>query len=276
MKYEDSEKNVRIVAKEINIDEDVEFGKDISVMVKGEFRIGSYSRLGDNTQIRGNNVVFGKHLFNTSGLRIGGGGRQHPTANLKIGMRCTIHNNIINICEPVEIGDDVGLSSEVAIITHGYWLSVFEGFPASFSGVKIGNGVIVGYRSVILMGVTIADFAVIGANSTVVHSLLNKGVYVGSPARLIREIVPLTSVQREVKLDEIIVKYLQIAKYHGFSPKIKASYPFVRLNGFRVNVETFEFEGMEDEETDDFRDYIRKWGIRVYTKRPFRSKFAFE
>ena len=275
MRYENSEKNIKILAKEINIGKSVEFGKDISIIAKGNFKIGNYSRLGDNTQIKGNNIIFGKHLFNSSGLRIGGGGRQHPSANFKIGDRCTIHNNFINVCEPVEIGDDVGLSAEVAIITHGYWLSVFEGFPTCFSGVKIGNGVIIGYRSLILMGVTIADLVVVGANSTVTHNLIQKGIYAGIPARLIKKIVPLTSAQRVKKLDEIIAKYLQIAKYHGLNPKIKVNYPCVELNDFKFNVETFKYEGTEDEETDDLRDYIRKWGIRIYTKRPFKSHFTF-
>jgi len=275
MKYENSDKNIKIVAKKISIGKSVEFGKNILVTVKNEFKIGNYSRLGDNTQIMGNNIIFGEHLFNSSGLRIGGGGRQHPDANFKIGDRCTIHNNFINVCEPVEIGDDVGLSPETSIITHGYWLSVFEGYPASFSGVKIGNGVIVGYRSLILMGAKIADFVVIAANSTVTHSITKKGIFAGTPARFIKEIVPLTLDQRIKKLDEIITKYLQIAKYHDLNPAININYPYIEIKRFRFNVETFKYEGTEDAETDDLRDYIRKWGIRIYTKRPFKSSFSF-
>lgn len=275
MKYENSEKNIKIIAKEINIGKSVQLGKDILITVKGEFKIGNYSRLGNNTQILGNNIIFGEHLFNSSGLRIGGGGRQHPNANFKIGNRCTIHNNFINICENVEIGDDVGLSPETAIITHGYWMSVFEGFPAAFAGVKIGNGVIVGYKCLILMGVEISDFVVVGANSIVTHNLPKKGIYVGTPARFIKGIIPLTSEQRVKKLDEIITNYLPIAKYHGIKPNIKLDYPYVEINDFKFNVETFEYEGTEDEETDDLRDYIRKWGIRIYTERPFRSHFTF-
>jgi len=275
MKYENRKKNILISAKEIEIGKKVQFGNSISIAVKGKFKIGDYSRLGNNIEIKGNNISFGRHLFNSTGLRIGGGGRQHPNANLSIGNRCTIHNNFINICEPVEIGNDVGLSQYVDIITHGYWLSVFEGYPTSFSGVKIGNGVIVGYRSLILMGVEIADFAVIGANSTVTHSITKKGIFAGTPARYIKEIVPLTLEKRIKKLDEIMAKYLHIAKYHGLNPNIKVEYPFLFVNEFKCNVETFEYEGREDDETDDLRDYIRKWGIRIYTERPFKSKFSF-
>jgi len=277
MKYEDNEKNVKIVAKEINIGHSVVFGQDVSISVKGEFRIGDHSRLGNDTQILGNNIIFGEHLFNSSGLRVGGGGRQNPTANLHIGDRCTIHNNFINVCEPVVIGNDVGLSPDVNLTTHGYWLSVLEGFPAKFEGINIGNGVIVGSRSSILMGVEIADRVVVGAGSVVTKSLTSqKSIYAGNPARFIRAIAPLSADARIEMMDAIIEKYSHIAQYHGINPEIKVDYPSIEINEFKINVETFEYDGTEDEETDDFRDYIRKWGIRIYTNRGFKSNFSFE
>lgn len=273
-KYEDLNKNIKIIANQIGIGKNVQFGNNIDISVKGNFEIGDFSRLGNDTHIRGNNVKFGMHLFNSSGLRIGGGGRQHPNANFEIGDRCTIHNNFINACEPVIIGNDVGLSPDTSILTHGYWLSVLEGFPASFSGVKIGNGVIVGYRSLLMMGISIAEYAVIGANSVVTKSITQKGIYAGNPARFIKEISPLSYEEKIKKVHEIIeINYMPIAEYHGLNPKIKFDYPFIELNNFRFNVETFEYWGTEDEETDDLRDYIRKLGIRIYTERPFKSKF---
>ena len=273
-KYEDLKKNIKIVANQINIGTNVEFGNNIDVSIKGNFELGNFSRLGSDTHIRANNVKFGNHLFNSSGLRIGGGGRQHPNANFEIGDRCTIHNNFINACEAVVIGNDVGLSPDTSILTHGYWLSVLEGYPASFSGVKIGDGVIVGYRSLLMMGVSIADYCVIGANSVVTKSIPKKGIYAGNPAHFIKDIIPLSLEQRIKKTQEIISDhYMPIAQYHGLNPKIKVDFPFIELNDFRFNVETFEYWGTEDEETDDLRDYIRKWGIRIYTERQFKSKF---
>jgi acetyltransferase-like isoleucine patch superfamily enzyme len=273
--FEIPDKNVKIIANQINIDEKTEFGKNINIRLKGEFRMGKYSNLGNNTTMLGNNVSIGMHLFNSSGLTIGGGGRQHPNANFSIGDRCTIHNNFINVCEEVVIGDDVGLSPETSILTHGYWLSVLEGYPATFSGVKIGNGVIVGYRSLIMMGVEITDNCVIGAQSVVTKNLLQKGVYAGAPAKFIKEIKSLSVEEKIQKTQEIINHYLPIANYHELNPKIRLEFPFITINDFRVNVETFEFSGIEDDITDDFRDYVRKWGIRIYTERPFRSHFKF-
>lgn len=275
MKYENFEKNISIIADEIEIGENVSFGKNIHVRLKGRFSIGNFSRLGNNTEILGNNASFGAHLFHSSGLKIGGGGRQHPDANFTIGDRCTIHNNFINVCEPVIIGNDVGLSPETSILTHGYWLSVLEGYPASFSGVKIGHGVIVGYRSLIMMGVEIADYCVVGAQSVVTKSIKNKGIYAGSPAKFIKEIVPLNVEERIVKIEHIISEYKKIAKYHNLEPTIMFDFPWVTVENFKVNFETLYFEGDETITTDDFRDYLRKWGIRIYTKRPFTSNFQF-
>lgn len=269
MKFEIPEKNVRIVAGSIEIGSSVVFGRDVDINVFGEFQVGDFSVIGSNTQIRGNNIVIGSHLFNSSGLRVGGGGRYHPNADLEIGHRCTIHNNFINVCEKVRLGNDVGLSPETSVLTHGYWLSVLDGYPASFAGVDIGDGVIIGYRSLIMMGVTIFPGCVIGAQSVVTKSIKEPGIYAGSPARFIRGIESLSVEQRIEKLQDIVMRYQEIARYHGLTPHIEIDYPFVTVDDFRINAETYEYWGVETVVTDDFRDYVRKWGIRVYTARPF-------
>lgn len=274
MKYEDTEKNISIIADKIEIGENVEFGNNIDVKVRNHFKIGDYSRLGDNCHIRGHSIYFGDHLFNSSGLKIGGGGRNNPDSILNVYNRCTLHNNFINICKRVEIGNDVGLSPEASILTHGYWLSVLDGYPASFEGVTIGNGVIVGYRSLIMMGVSIADKSIIGAQSVVTKSIDRPGIYAGSPARFIREIIPLTKQEKQDRINKIIIDYFPIANYHKVKyNKIEVNYPYIYFNDFSINVENSEYySGTEDENTDDFRDYLRKYGIRIYTKRPFKSK----
>ena len=274
--FEDKDKNIRISARSINIGHEVSFGNNISISVKGDFSIGDHSRLGNNVSIRGNNIRFGKHLFHSQGLQIGGGGRQHPDADFEIGDRCTIHNNFINVCEPIKIGNDVGLSQDVAIITHGYWLSALEGYPAAFAGVTIGDGVIIGYRTIILMGVEIGENCVVGANSTVTRSILQKGIYGGTPAKFIKEITPLNEAEQIQKTEEIIDNYRKIAEYHDLKPEIEINFPVVRIDDFEVNFLTMEYTGEETIVTDDFRDYVRKWGIRIYTRRPFTSNFTFD
>lgn len=275
--FEIKEKNVRICAKELHIGNQVSFGKNVNISVKGRFKIGDLSHIGSNTQMRGNNIEIGKYFYTSGDLRVGGGGRQHPGANLTVGDRCTFCNNLLNVCEPIVIGNDVGLSEDVSLITHGFWLNALEGYPAAFSGITIGDGVIVGYRTIIMFGVDIAPKIVIGANSTVTRSLIKHGVYVGSPARFIKEIVPLTHEEKVKKTEHIIAEYMKVAEYHDLSPMIEIQYPMVSVNNkFFVNFETLEFDGEEDLVTDDFRDYVRKWGIRIFTKRPLQSHFSFD
>ncbi|MHA1800046.1 MAG: acyltransferase [Candidatus Helarchaeota archaeon] len=276
MIMKDKEKNLYISAKKIEIGEDVTFKNNIDIRVKGIFSIGDRSRLGTDVVIRGNNIKIGNDLFHSYGLRIGGGGSMHPNANLTIGDRCTIHNNFINVCEEVKIGNDVGLSEDVAIITHGYWLSVLDGHPAKFSGVTISDRVIIGYRSIILMGVTINENTIIGANSVVTKDLEKNGVYAGNPVRLIKKLIPVPKEKRPIKVQEILEEYKKISNYHGINPSIKLEYPNIYVNRCVFNVETLQFNGEEDRETDDFRDYVRKWGLRFYSKRPFQSVWSWD
>lgn len=274
MKYEDDLNNIFIKAKSIDIGNNVSFGGNIRVDVRGNFSIGDRSRLGYDVKIEGHNMFIGKDLYHSEGLRIGGGGHTNPTANFSIGDRCTIHNNYINIAEPVIIGNDVGLSPDVTIQTHGYWLSVLKGFPTKFSGVTIDDGTIIGYRSMILMGVHVHKNIVIGANSVVTKSLTEpNSIYAGNPARFIRKVISLLKKERMEIINHIIDKYKEIASYHEIDPNITVNYPYIYVNKCKFNVEKLKFSGEEDRETDDFRDYIRKWGIRFYSDRPFVSVY---
>jgi len=167
----------------------------------------------------------------------------------------------------------VGLSPDVTIYTHGYWLSPLEGFPMKFGPVTIEDGVIVGYRSLILMGVTIGRRAVIAAQSVVTKSLEGNAVYAGNPARKIKDIVPLPEDKRIELVSAILEEYKRVADYRGLNPKIKLAYPWILVNNACFNVETLEHSGAEDEETDDFRDFVFHHGLRFYTKRPFKVTF---
>jgi len=276
MKYNDEINNVSIDAGAIDIGTNVVFGKNVFIKVLGEFQIGDYSKIGDNSIIMGNNIKMGKWFYNSDQLRIGGGGRFGPEANFSCGDRAVILNSFINVCKPVTIGDDFNMSEESTILTHGYSLSVLDGYPASFEAVKIGNSVEIGYRSLVLMGVEIVSKCVIGAQSIVTKALTQSGIYVGSPAKYIKPLVPLNYEQRIEILNHILNEYQKIALFHGVTSNIKFNYPYITMKEFTLNVENYKYEGKEDEDTDDLRDYLRKWGIRIYTTRPFKSKISIK
>ena len=86
MIWRNDDKNQVIEAKEIQIADDAILGRNIDIRVKGVFKLGKRSVLGDGAFIRGNNIIFGDDLYNSGHLNVGGGGRLHPTANLTMGV----------------------------------------------------------------------------------------------------------------------------------------------------------------------------------------------
>ena len=269
MIYEDE--GVFIQAGEIVLGTDCSFGKNVDIRCVDRFALGDRSHLGDDVKIRGRSVSFGDDLYHSSGLDVGGGGCDRPRSTLRIGDRCTIHDNHINIAEPVYIGDDVGLSPAVTIYTHGFWWNVLHGFPAEFRSVTIGNGTIIGYRTLILPGVNIGEFCVVGAQSVVTKDLPGKSICVGSPCRKLKDIEPPPYIKKRAYVEIILREYREIAEYHGISPFISLEFPEVRVNNCTFNLLDLNFEGEEDMETDDFRDAMRRYGLRFYSERPFRS-----
>ena len=282
--YTDFNKNISIEANDLQIGKNVSFGRDIHIKVRGKFHLGDHSHLGDHVSMKGENIIIGKHFYysplNNLGLVVGGGGNNSPNANLTVGDRCVFHNSLINICEPVTIGDDVGLSNYVDIISHGFWYSVLQGYPAQFNGVNIGNNVIIGWRSTIMMGVDIADNTVIGSQSNVVKSLKqSNAVYVGNPAKLVKQIEEPDVVTKYTMLTSILDDLKELLDHYNVTiPIVRINYPYVHITDtklhadFVFNVDDFTYKGTESDLTDAIRDFLRKRGIRIYTKRPFAFK----
>lgn len=262
---------VFIEAGKIEVGENVSFGKDIVVNVKDTFHIGDRSRLGDGARIEGRFVSIGDDHYNSGGLNIGLNRRDYPDAVCIIGKRSTTHNNKIDLSRSVDIGSDVGLSPDVTIYTHGYWLSILEGYPAKFLPVSIGNGVIVGYRSLVLPGSTIGDRAVVGGQSVVSGRLEGGWVYAGSPAKKIRPIKPPSPEEKKREAKKIIEDYKEFASYRGVVVDVVFDYPVVIVNECSFELEKLVCVGREDEVTDDFRDFVFRRGLRYYTKRRFKA-----
>ena len=203
---------------------------------------------------------------------IGGGGANFPYAKLKIGDRVVCHTGHINLASPVTIGNDVGLSHDVDLITHGFWYSVLEGYPRVFKEINIGNNVIIGWKTVIMSGVTIADNTVIGSHSTVTKSLLDaKAIYAGSPAKLIKHITEPTLQEKQQMLESLIVDFKDLMTYYDVPEfNINAQHPYLLINQLSINVNDFSYTGEHDAITDAFRDFARRYGIRIYVPHGFK------
>lgn len=264
----DYDNNSFIEATSIEIGSNFKIGSNVKIKVRNNFKIGSNCVFNNDVNINAYDVFIGDYFFHlTPGLNIGGGGSQFPEAIIKIGDRCVLHNNYINLAHNIIIGNDVGISPDVDILTHGFWNSALEGYPYAYKPVKINDGVILGQRSFILMGVEIETNCVIGANSTVTKSLLRaNSVYAGNPARFIRRILPISTEQKISISNEIMNRYKSLTNISFIY-----EYPLIKINEATINLENKTISGLEDDDTDRFRDFIRRYGIKIYTPRGFKS-----
>jgi acetyltransferase-like isoleucine patch superfamily enzyme len=316
-------KNVRIAPRasvfshDVHIDQGTKIDSDARIIAYEKLKIGKNSIIGRNAKFKARNIEIGDFFYsdhNPTPLVIGGGGADRPTARIKIGSRCVIHDSFINVCMPVEIGDNVGFSAGSTIVTHGFWNSVIEGYNSEFAPVKIGNNVIIGYRAVILPGVTIGDYCTIGAGAVVTKSFPSYCVIGGVPAKIIKsqpDYPKKLTFEDKIKIMEHLMKeYAELLedKVDGitltkdddaliiegeylsrkfqiiFSPSIR-SRPYdnrlrnifltfgtmrVSEKDFLINLLDYSCGGKDDEITDDLRDFLRHYGIRVFS-RGFRS-----
>ncbi len=108
--------------------------------------------------------------------------------NVRIGIKCKIQSHAF-ICEFVTIGNNCFISHGAMFINDTF----SGGGPAGgnkdlWKSTNIGNNVSIGTNATILP-VTICDHVVIGAGSVVTKDIDEPGVYVGNPAKKIRDII---------------------------------------------------------------------------------------
>ncbi|GAB2912872.1 hypothetical protein GCM10027278_37000 [Paralcaligenes ginsengisoli] len=61
-------------------------------------------------------------------------------------------------------------------------------YPASFSGVTVRRGASIGANATILPGITIGEYAMVGAGSVVTKDVEAYTIVVGNPAKVIRRL----------------------------------------------------------------------------------------
>ena len=127
-----------------------------------------------------------------------GGQEAHFTCNenaiLKIGNHVGISHCAITAAESVVIGDDVLIGSNCMICDTDFHSIDFEkrnslnDDTVKTAPVLIKKGAFIGARSIILKGVTIGEYSVIGAGSVVTKSVPDGEMWGGNPARFIKKI----------------------------------------------------------------------------------------
>ncbi len=118
--------------------------------------------------------------------------------NIFIGPFVEIQNNTIIgdntriqshsfICEKATIGKNCFIGHGVMFTNDDLKKGKITRNSKLFKKTKIGNNVVIGSNST-LLPVSITSGAVIGAGSTVTKNINVKGIYAGSPAKLLRKI----------------------------------------------------------------------------------------
>jgi UDP-3-O-[3-hydroxymyristoyl] glucosamine N-acyltransferase len=115
----------------------------------------------------------------------------HPGPVLFIHDRVRMRGASISAVKSVVIEEAVGIAFGVYISDHSHGFDL-PGVPirdqpiSDPRPVRIGRGAWLGQNVVVLPGVTIGEYAVIGANSVVTHDIPPRSVAVGAPARVVR------------------------------------------------------------------------------------------
>lgn len=104
-----------------------------------------------------------------------------------IGKNCKIQSHTF-VCELVTIGDETIVAHGVMFINDTFAIGTpANGDKKLWRETTIGKGVSIGSNATILP-VDICDNVVIGAGAVVVDNIEVSGVYVGNPAKKIRDI----------------------------------------------------------------------------------------
>jgi len=115
--------------------------------------------------------------------------------DVTIGRNCKISSHTF-VCEGVSIGDNCFIGHGVMFINDRFPCSVnasgalasLEDWEHRFVRTQIGREVSIGTNATIMGGITVGDGAYIGAGSVVTKDIPAGQVWVGNPARYLREV----------------------------------------------------------------------------------------
>jgi len=152
--------------------------------------LGARARIGQGCRVAAGTgeVVLGDDVLLHPYVIIGAGGRG---GSVRIGNRSTINSfACLYGFGGLTIGDDVivGPGATLVAQTHDFARTdiPIKDQGSSGRGARIGNGVWIGARAVILDGVTVGEGAIVGAGAVVTRDVAPYDIVVGNPARVIR------------------------------------------------------------------------------------------
>jgi UDP-2-acetamido-3-amino-2,3-dideoxy-glucuronate N-acetyltransferase len=154
-----------------------------------------YCRIAPDVKLRKNVKIFS--FVNLYGCEIGENSKigtfVEIQKNAVVGRNCKISSHTF-ICEGVSIEDDVFIGHNVTFINDLYPHSTTVGDRMQTEDdwkvvpTLVKKGASIGSSATILAGVTIGEYAMVGAGAVVTKDVPNRTIVAGNPARVLRPI----------------------------------------------------------------------------------------
>jgi acyl-[acyl carrier protein]--UDP-N-acetylglucosamine O-acyltransferase len=254
----------------------VSIGSDNEFLVEEFLYIGSCGHIGNQNSFTAREIRFGDYLYLDSQVVVGLGGCYTQDSILLVGNGVMVCSRAkLNPNYMIQIGNGVGIGEYVDIWTHGSYPPILDGFPAQFGPVSIGDNVWLPTKTIVMPNVDIGSNVVVAAMSVVNKNLPTGCLAGGVPARVIKANVYPNhdSVANDDKVCEIIYEYERLAEYKKLDVHIEfvQNAGAVYMNGRRFDFVRMTVDGPLDIVQEDFRDFMRRRGIKFFTGLPFRS-----
>ena len=173
--------------------------------------IGEGTKIWHFAQVRegakiGKNCIVGKSVYIDAEVEIGNG--------VKI-------QNFVSVYKGVRIEDDVFVGPSVTFTNDRYPRS-FQWDEEKIIPTVVKRGASIGANSTIICGVTIGEYAMIGAGSVVTKDFPDYGFVMGNPARLKGFVCPcgMKLQYKEKKGERVILQCLQCEKELGIDSEL--------------------------------------------------------
>lgn len=275
--------DTEIISNHIHIKKNTTI-RGLKAHVPDKFIVGECSHIGNDCNFKCRSFEVGEYLWMVDGVEIGRGGCDGPNSHVKIGDHCMFTERVLlNPSEAITIGDDVAMGSEVQVWTHGSFLDIMDGYPATFKSITIGNHVWIPSRCILLPGITIGDNVVIGIGSLVNKSLPNGCLAGGTPIKILAtDVYPkdLTDDEKSTIIQELLDVWMnEIVPFKNIETvsELKYLYTTERIllkqgkKETTYDVKNRTITGHEDAVTEDLRDFLRRRGVKFFTGKPFKS-----
>jgi acetyltransferase-like isoleucine patch superfamily enzyme len=254
----------------------LKLGKDVKVHETARIDvedgyIGDRSVIGANTVIEGRYIRIGCEAWIDEYAYIGGGSCRDPWSSLEAGD--FLHMGRFSHLNPgrgIKIGHEFGCGINTKVFTHGAYESAWDGFPAQWGPVAIGDRVWMP-NAWVNPNVKVGNDVVIAAMSLVTKDLPDGCLAGGIPCKVLREgMYPrkLDEAEKKALFDRIFSEAKTIFESRCSRDKApRRTYTMVDEDTYSFDGTTFDLraraiQGTATEFSETVRNQLRRNGIR--------------